>query len=50
MNWKTDSEHVYRTEVSETHKNKGFIHKNQESQKTNVQGNGQHKNMAREFS
>lgn len=23
MNWKTDSEHVYRTEVSETHKNKG---------------------------
>lgn len=20
MNWKTDSEHVYRTEVSETHK------------------------------
>lgn len=27
MNWKIDSEHVYRIKVSETHKNTGFIRK-----------------------
>lgn len=28
MNWKIDSEHIYGTEVSETHKDTGCIYKN----------------------